>query len=53
MAAASLVPALARADYGLPLNELAIPAALKRAIITHHGKLAPDYRYLEENLSET
>ena len=46
------VPHLAAADFSLPLAELPLPPALKRAIITHRGELAPDYRYLDEFLPE-
>jgi alpha-aminoadipic semialdehyde synthase len=42
-----LLPALASADFSVPFENLALPDALKRAMIVHRGKLTPDYRYLE------
>lgn len=44
------LPELAAADLTAPLRALALPASLRRAVITHRGELAPDYRYLEEPL---
>jgi len=42
------VPAIARADYSVPFDELALPPEIKRAVIVYQGELTPDYRYLEE-----
>jgi saccharopine dehydrogenase (NAD+, L-lysine-forming) len=44
------VPAIARADYTVPFEELALPPAIKRAVIVYQGELTPDYRYLERYL---
>jgi len=44
------VPALANADYTAPLDQLALPAALTRALIVHQGRLTPDYVYLNQYL---
>jgi alpha-aminoadipic semialdehyde synthase len=44
------VPALAMADYGRPLDGIALPEMLRHAIIAHRGSLAPAFRYLEEHL---
>jgi saccharopine dehydrogenase (NAD+, L-lysine-forming) len=46
------VPRLASTDFAKPLAGLGLPAELARAVITHQGALAPDYRYLEEFLQE-
>ena len=40
------LPALARCDWSLPLEELALPDELKRAIIVHRGSLAPAFAHL-------
>ena len=40
------VPAIAQANYTVPFEELALPRAIKRAVIVYQGKLTPDYRYL-------
>jgi alanine dehydrogenase len=45
------VPAIAAADYQVPFAELALPSAIKRAVIVHRGQLTPDYAYLEEFLT--
>ena len=47
---AAFVPAIARADYAVPFEQLALPPELKRAVIVHRGELAPAYRYLEESV---
>ncbi len=44
------VAAIARADFGQDFEKLDLPAPIKRAVITHQGKLAPDYAYLAEKL---
>ena len=45
------IPAMAAADYTQPFEQLALPAPIKRAVITHQGELTPDYRYLHEYLA--
>jgi alanine dehydrogenase len=42
------IPAIARADYSVSFEELALPPDLKRAVIVHRGELAPEYRHLEQ-----
>jgi len=44
------IPALARADWTKPLDDLDIPDEFKRAVITHQGKLTPDFEYLDSFL---
>jgi hypothetical protein len=45
-----LIPMLIETDFDRPIENVLIKPMIKRAIITHHGKLTPDYRYLEEYL---
>jgi alpha-aminoadipic semialdehyde synthase len=45
-----LVPALAACDWSQPFADLDLPPELKNAVITHQGRLTPDYTYLEEHL---
>jgi alpha-aminoadipic semialdehyde synthase len=45
-----LLADLSRADLGRPFAELALPPALKRAVIVHQGELTPDYEYLRSHL---
>ena len=42
------VPAIARADYTVPFDELDLPPEIKRAVIAYRGELTPGYRYLEQ-----
>jgi len=44
------VSALASADYSQSFSDLDIPAEFKRAVIAHHGKLTPDFQYIQEFL---
>ena len=44
------VPSLAKVDFSKNLDNLEVPAEFKRAIITHQGKLTPDFEYLKEFL---
>jgi len=46
------VPAIARADYSVPFEELALPPEIKRAVIVYQGQLTPHYRYLERYLRD-
>jgi saccharopine dehydrogenase (NAD+, L-lysine forming) len=45
------IPAIARADYSVPFEELDLPSEIARALILYHGKLTPDYRYLSKYLN--
>lgn len=42
------VPIIAKADYSKPFSELDLPPVIKNAVITHQGKLTPNYKYIEE-----
>jgi saccharopine dehydrogenase (NAD+, L-lysine forming) len=44
------VPAIARTDFGRPLDRLNLPGPVRRALIVHRGKLTPEYSYLEKFL---
>ncbi len=41
---------IARADYGVPFDKLALPPEIKRAVIVHKGNLSPDYGYITKFL---
>jgi len=45
-----LVPAIAAADYRADFGALALPSAVKRAVIAHRGALTQAYGYLTEAL---
>ena len=46
----SLVPALHNCDWDARLEDLELPAEIRRAIITHRGSLAPSFTHLEQQL---
>ena len=47
------VPALLRADYSVPFEDLALPPELKRAVVAHRGHLTPDYGYIAKFLGSS
>ena len=44
------IPALARTDFGRPLDKLDLPGPIRRALILHRGKLTPEYEYINRYL---
>jgi alpha-aminoadipic semialdehyde synthase len=48
---ASVLPALADADFDQEFDSLEIPPEIKRAIIVHRGRLTPDFQYLQDHLT--
>jgi saccharopine dehydrogenase (NAD+, L-lysine-forming) len=44
------IPAIAKADFSVPFEQLELPPEIKRAVIAYHGELTPDYRYIQEFL---
>jgi alpha-aminoadipic semialdehyde synthase len=44
------VPELVNTDYSRPFEQLTLSEPIKAAVITHAGKLTPDYAYLEKHL---
>ena len=46
------IKAVAGADYSVSYEDLDLPSAIKRAVITHRGKLTPDYEHLQEYLDQ-
>jgi len=44
------VKAIATADYTKSFEELALPSAIKKAMILHRGKLTPKYAYISQYL---
>lgn len=47
------VPELAKIDFSLPLEELQLPWQFKSAVITHKGKLAPQYDHLKSHFDRS
>jgi hypothetical protein len=46
------VPAIAKADFSVPFEQLNLPPEIKRAVLLHQGRLTPTYRYLKEFLAQ-
>lgn len=46
----NFIPAIAKADFNVPFDELQLPAPMKKATILHHGKLTPAYTYIQKYL---
>jgi len=44
------IPAIVKADYTQPFENVDLPAEIKRAMILHNGELTPDYKYIAEFL---
>ena len=47
-----IVPTLAETDWSVGFEALDLPHHLKTAVITHHGRLTPEYAYLKEHLKD-
>ncbi len=46
----NLIPYILKADYSVDFDKLDLPAEIKKAVILYHGKLAPDYKYMNKFL---
>ena len=44
------VPDIVKADYSVDFTELKLPHEIKNAVILHHGKLTPNYTYINKYL---
>jgi alpha-aminoadipic semialdehyde synthase len=44
------IPSLAHCDFAAPFDGCDLPPEIKRAMIVHQGRLAPDYQYLQGHL---
>jgi alpha-aminoadipic semialdehyde synthase len=49
-ALAPFIPDLERCNWSRPLDELSLPAEIRRAVIAHRGELTPEFLYLKEFL---
>jgi alpha-aminoadipic semialdehyde synthase len=41
---------IVKADYTVPFEKLNLPSEVKKAVILYHGKLTPDYQYMNKFL---
>jgi alpha-aminoadipic semialdehyde synthase len=46
------IPDIANADYSLDFEQLNLPPEIKGAVITYHGELTPEYKYIEKFLPQ-
>ncbi len=46
----NLIPSIAKADYSVDFNNLDLPPEIKKAVILYHGRLTPDYQYMNKFL---
>lgn len=44
------IPRIVKADYSVNFEMLNLPPEIKKAVILHHGKLTPDYEYVNKYL---
>jgi len=44
------IPQIAKADFSVSFDECALPPSIKNAVIVYHGKLTPNYRYMQSFL---
>lgn len=44
------IPDIADADFSVDFKDLSLPSEIKKAVILHHGKLTPDYEYINKFL---
>ena len=48
----NFITPIAKADYNVPFEEIALPGPIKKALILLNGKLTPSYKYIEEYLKK-
>ena len=46
----SFIPDIVKADFSVDFEDLNLPSEIKKAVILHHGKLTPDYEYINKFL---
>jgi alpha-aminoadipic semialdehyde synthase len=46
------IPLLIQENFNVPLEELKLPASMKRGLILHQGKLTEDYIYIKKYLKK-
>ena len=44
------VPEIVKADYNKEFEDLTLPQEIKKAVILYHGKLTPNYEYIDKYL---
>ncbi len=44
------IPHIVKADFSVDFNQLNLPTEVKKAVILHHGRLTPNYMYINKFL---
>ena len=44
------IPSIVKADFSVDFDSLALSPEIKKAVILHHGKLTPNYQYINKYL---
>jgi saccharopine dehydrogenase (NAD+, L-lysine-forming) len=53
VALSPFVPALARTDFGKPLEKLDLPGPMRRALVLHRGQFPPEFEYIKRHLERS
>jgi len=48
----NFVKPIADADFEMSFEDLELPRAIKKALILHNGQLTPDYKYMEQFITD-
>ena len=46
----SFIPSIVKADFSVDFNQLNLPSEIKKAVILYHGRLTPNYMYINKFL---
>jgi saccharopine dehydrogenase (NAD+, L-lysine forming) len=46
----NFIPEIIKADFSVSFDKLNLPYEIKKAVILHHGKLTPNYQYINKFL---
>ena len=46
----NFIPPIVKTDFSVDFDKVDLPTEIKKAVILHHGKLTPDYRYINKFL---
>ncbi|MEA3360279.1 MAG: hypothetical protein U9R17_12870, partial [Thermodesulfobacteriota bacterium] len=42
------IPEVVKTDFTKDFDQCRLPSAIKKAVILYHGKLTPDYQYIDK-----
>jgi alpha-aminoadipic semialdehyde synthase len=44
------IPSIVKADFSVDFNQLELPSEVKKAVVLYHGRLTPNYMYINKFL---